>query len=87
MSVTIDIRVLRRSVVALVVAAGMWVGVGAAVGAVSSDPLPKVAFLARADNPVDALAAAGVAGQLGAPVYLTFPDVLGTDARNALIAY
>lgn len=54
--------------------------------AVDDPPLPTVAFVARADNPVDALAAAGVAGQLGAPLYLSFPGQLHPDAEAALAA-
>ncbi len=48
---------------ALATVRSAWAGV-------DDPPLPTVAFVARADSPVDALAAAGVAGQLGAPVYL-----------------
>ena len=44
------------------------------------------AFVARADNPVDALAASSAAGQLGAPVYLTFPDSLDPEAAEGLKA-
>ena len=47
---------------------------------------PSVAVVARADDPVDALAAAAVAGQLGAPVLLTPPDHLGEDAEAGLLA-
>lgn len=43
------------------------------------------AFVARADNPVDALAASSVAGQLGAPVYLTASDSLDDQARQGLV--
>lgn len=44
------------------------------------------AFVARADNPVDALAASSAAGQLGAPVYLTFPAGLDDQAAQGLQA-
>lgn len=80
---------VRRSVVACVVLAALVTAtalVGAARAAVDDPPLPTVAFVARADNPVDALAAAGVAGQLGAPLYLSFPDALHPDAEAGLAA-
>jgi len=46
--------------------------------------LPKVLVLVRADNPVDALSAGAVAGQLGAHVQLTDPDELSPPALDAL---
>lgn len=58
----------------------------AAVGATarSGGPTTSFAFLARGDNPVDALAAAPVAGRLDAPVLLTPPHHLTEAARDGL---
>lgn len=68
-------------------AMGVWFAVAGRGHAdtTASGPLPTFAFLARADDPVDALAAASAAGQLGAPVLLTYPDALAPAARNALV--
>lgn len=82
-------RFIRRLVAssAMVMALALVVTLVPIAGAdVDDPPLPSVAFVARADNPVDALAAAGVAGQLGAPVYLSFPDSLHPDAASGLTA-
>jgi hypothetical protein len=49
--------------------------------------VPTFAFVARADNPVDALAASSIAGQLGGVVVLTGSESLGEDARAALVAF
>ncbi len=84
MTITIDSRSLRHLLIALLVAGASWGGMRAAIAAVDPEPLPSVAFLARADNPVDALSAGPIAAQLGAPIFLTFPDELGADARDAL---
>ncbi len=84
MTIDINLRTARRLLLAAILLYATWLGVRAAAAA-TGDPLPTVAFLARADNPVDALAAAPVAGQLGAPVFLSFPDELHPDARAALI--
>lgn len=64
MNVTIKIswwHVLGVLVVALVV----WWAVPAGSQPVAPQPVSSFAFVARADNPVDALAASSVAGQLG----------------------
>lgn len=47
------------------------------------DP-PTVVAVARADDPVDALAASAVAAQLGGTVLLTPRDRLGPDAREGI---
>lgn len=47
------------------------------------DP-PVVVAVARADDPVDALAASAVAAQLGGTVLLTPRDELGADAREGI---
>lgn len=49
----------------------------------TSDP-PRVVAVARADDPVDALAASAVAAQLGGTVLLTPRDRLGADAREGI---
>lgn len=54
--------------------------------ATGPEPVQTFAFVARADDPVDALAASSAAGQLGAPVYLTFPDQLDDQAAEGLRA-
>lgn len=46
-----------------------------------------MAFLARADNPVDALAASSIAGMLGSPVLLTSSTQLSLAARSGLSEY
>lgn len=51
----------------------------------SDDPLPSVVFVARADNPVDALAASSAAGALGGAVLLTRTSTLEDSTRQALI--
>jgi putative cell wall-binding protein len=81
MNVTIKIswwHVLGVLVVALVV----WWAVPAGSQPVAPQPVSSFAFVARADNPVDALAASSVAGQLGAPVFLTGTDSLDDQARQ-----
>ncbi len=45
---------------------------------------PRIAVLARSDNPVDALAASSVAGQLGGIVLLTSTNSLNQPARDGL---
>jgi hypothetical protein len=85
--VTLDVRALRRLVLllfALATVVALMMTARSAWAGVDDPPLPTVAFLARADNPVDALAAGGVAGQLGAPVFLTDATGLGTDAAAGL---
>jgi len=78
---------MRRAVAALALAVAALGGYATSVAAQSADAPPRIAFLARADNPVDALAASAVAGQLGGVVLLTGSDRLGDDARSALVAF
>lgn len=59
---------------------------GLARGQQGGEPLPTMVFLARADDPVDALAAGGLAGTLGASVLLTAPDRLSPPAAAVLEA-
>lgn len=79
----------RQFAVALAVTAGAAVLVGwwsspARSQGTGPAEVDTFAFVARADNPVDALAASSAAGQLGAPVYLTFPDSLDEQAAEGL---
>lgn len=48
-------------------------------------PDVRFAFVARGDNPIDALGAAPVAGRLDAPVLLTPPTTLSDAARQGLV--
>jgi hypothetical protein len=58
-----------------------------AQGTATPAPLPRLAFLARADNPIDALGAGAVAGALGAPVLLTGSSALDAFAADALRSF
>ncbi len=51
----------------------------------TDDPVPDVVFLARADNPVDALAASSIAGTLGGTVLLTPTASLSSATEDALL--
>lgn len=76
----IAIRPRQTATVAAV--ALMLGGVGIAA---ATNPAPDTyAFVARGDNPVDALGAAPLAGRLNAPVILTEKDVL-TDAAHDVL--
>ena len=59
----------------------------AAGGTGTVDPPPKIAFLANGINPADALAAGGIAGQLGAPLFTTNPATLEEAAEDGLADY
>ena len=73
------------SVVGLL-ATGLVAGYAAGGGG-TVDPPPRIAFLANGVNPADALAAGGIAGQLGAPLFTTNPATLEDAARDAIVAY
>ena len=73
------------SVIALL-ATGLVAGY-AAGGTGTVDPPPRIAFLANGINPADALAAGGIAGQLGAPLFTTRPDALEQAASDGLEDY
>lgn len=60
---------------------------GAGVVRAQAPAPPRTAVLARADDPVDALSASAVAGQLGGVVLLTAPDALSPDAQAGLEAF
>jgi hypothetical protein len=63
---------------------GVATGVAVAIDAPDAPPV-RFAFVARGDNPVDALGAAPVAGRLDAPVLLTRSDTLTGAARDGLL--
>ena len=74
-------RRLRRLVVlmaTLVLAVSMVV-------AVAAPNTTRYAFIARGDNPIDALAAAPIAGRLNSPVLLTPPTTLSDATRQGLL--
>lgn len=80
-----DMKLLagRRRVIAALTATAV---IGGGSLALAANPAPEsYAFIARGDNPVDALAAAPLAGKLDAPVILTEPTVLTEAARRSLI--
>src|SRR5687768_2503675 len=64
--------------------AGLVVAPAPAAAQDGAEPLPRIAFLARADDPVDALAAGAVAGALGSIVLLTDTDALSPAAAQGL---
>lgn len=88
MTLTINLRA-RHLAIAVVAGAtvvfAVWWTAPALSQTAGPGPVDSYAVVARADNPVDALAAAAVAGQLGAPVYLTFTDSLDDQARQGLV--
>ncbi len=73
-------RRMRAAIVALGTMAALLVPHVAA----AQDDQPDLAFLARADDPVDALSASAVAGALGAPVMVTNRDRLSESVGAAL---
>jgi len=85
--INLDAHALRRLLLMAVMAVAGWWVVSAAVASAQDAALPRYAFVARADNPVDALAASAIAGQLGAPVFLTDTAALVVDTRDALVAH
>lgn len=78
---TMTILLATMALVATGIAAGLAVG-----GSGTVDPPPRIAFLANGIVPADALAAGGIAGQLGAPLFTTTQDVLQVAARDGLVA-
>ncbi|HEX2027086.1 MAG TPA: cell wall-binding repeat-containing protein [Nitriliruptorales bacterium] len=88
MTVSIEVRPWHLAVVVAVVAAAtglaVWWGAPARSQPAGPAAVDSFAFVARADNPVDALAASSLAGQLGAPVYLTPTGRLNEQARQGL---
>lgn len=70
-------------VLAMILGATQLPGLAQSAG---DEPLPTVVFVARADNPVDALGAGAVAGTMGAQVLLTRSSVLEEQTRAALVA-
>ncbi len=76
-----------RAVATLLTVIALAVGVTLSVNAAVGDDAPRVAFLARSDNPVDALSASAVAAQLNGIVVLTPSWGLHASARQALIDF
>lgn len=76
---------LHLSVLALAMAA-MTLALTPAVAdpLAGTDEYPDVAFLARNDVPFDAQTAASMAAQLGAPMFITNPNVLSDAARDGI---
>jgi hypothetical protein len=83
-------RPLPRLALVAGIAAGLVAGgltTAIAINGDTIDPPPRIAFVARSDNPADALAAGPVAGQLGAPLFVTPTGTLVDAAKAGLIAY
>lgn len=78
-------HVLAVSLVAAVLAGGA-VTVAVAAGDTPTAP-PRIAFVAHAFNPADALAVGPLAGQLGAPLFTTSPSGLSSAAAAGLDAH
>ena len=77
----------RLAVLTVAAAAGVWLLASTAAAQQAPGAAGRVAFLARVDNPVDALAASSVAGQLGGIVLLTGSEGLHPDAAAGLAAF
>ena len=77
----------RRLLSLLAVAALLLTLGGGAVALTRGTGPDRVAFLARADNPVDALAASSVAAQLGGVVLLTDRAALSPEAAGGLTSF
>jgi hypothetical protein len=71
----------------VVAVAGALLGVAPAAGEPAEGMLPRVVFVARSDNPADALAVGPVAGVLGAPLMVTPADRLDGSAAAAIEAF
>jgi hypothetical protein len=84
LAVTPDRWRLHVAVAALLIGAAVITGGRLADAQPAPQPLQTLVFLARADNPVDALGAGAVAGTLGAPVLLTGSARLDAAAAEAL---
>ena len=80
-------RPFTRSLVTFVAGGALVAGVGVALAAPLPDPpaphpLPRIAFVARNDLPFDSLAAGPVAAMLGAPIFITSPQLPLSDAAR-----
>jgi hypothetical protein len=82
-------RTRRPLTTALSIAIILLLATGVTFAASSGviEPPPRTAFLARADNPADALAAGPIAGRMGAPLLTTYPETLDPEAEQGLVAY
>ncbi|WP_370326298.1 cell wall-binding repeat-containing protein [Euzebya sp.] len=76
-----------RGIAALALVILLLAVTGTAVARTRQGGTDRIAFLARADNPVDALAASAVAGQLGGIVLLTDQATLSAEAAEGLAAF
>jgi hypothetical protein len=76
---------IATALVLVLTALGITAAIAAGTGTVT--PPPRTAFVARGDDPADALAIGPIAGRAGAPVFTTVPDVLVPEAQAALVAY
>lgn len=77
-----------RRLLSLLVIAALLLTLGGGAVALNRGAAPdRVAFLARADNPVDALAASSVAAQLGGIVLLTDRAALSPEAADGLASF
>ncbi len=79
-------QLLAATLTAAVLGAGAM-GVAVAAGDSTPAPPPRIAFVAHAFNPADALAVGPLAGQLGAPLFTTSPSGLSSAAATGLEAY
>lgn len=70
-------------------ATSLLVGSGVALATGSPTPTapPRIAFVANAFNPADALAVGPIAGQLGAPLFTTSASSLSDGAEMGLTTY
>ena len=77
---------MGRRIATVAVLVGVLLGATVTAWAQQAGPSTRYAFVARGDDPVDALAAAPVAGRLDAPLVLTRSGTLVAAAREALVA-
>lgn len=74
---------VAAAVVVGVIASGITASF--AIESMTTDPPPNIVFVARGDNPADALAVGPVAARLGAALVTTPPTSLAPEAEQALI--
>ncbi len=84
------IRKMSRGAVlgSLVVAGALVVpAVAAPLSAPAPDPYPRIAFVARNDNPFDALGVGAIAGAVGGVIAITPPSSLSVPAATVLTEF
>ena len=84
------IRKMSRGAVfgSLVVAGALVVpAVAAPLSAPAPDPYPRIAFVARNDNPFDALGVGAIAGAVGGVIAITPPSSLSAPAATVLTEF